>query len=99
MGHFIPCEAVLLTSFHYFFLKFENWEPSSSEPRLGRNRWSDLRELTLPKAELSLFSLGILHIDLEHVKQALKANELIQERKCLAKWNGIFKILSCYEPD
>ena len=41
----------------------------------------------------------MLHIDLEHVKQDIKANELIQERKYLAKLNGKLKILHCYEPD
>lgn len=96
---FITCEGVLPTSFHYFSLKFENWKPSSLEPRLQRICWSGLRERTPPDAELSLLSLETWGIDLERIKQATEANELIQERKCLAKCNGKFKILNCYEPN
>ena len=90
---------MLPTSFHYFSLKFENWKPSSLEPRLQRICWSGLRERTPPDAELSLLSLETWGIDLERIKQATEANELIQERKCLAKCNGKFKILNCYEPN
>lgn len=47
--------------------------------------WSRTDDETEEYAIFSILSLRISHINLEHIRQEIKINKFIQERKCLCK--------------